>query len=81
MSWVDDNLRDHTHHTPTIGILLCAGRNDQVVRYSLAGTTAPLAVADYTYDTLPAPLRELVPTDDDLATAVAETITKLDAHT
>ncbi|MCK0517391.1 PDDEXK nuclease domain-containing protein [Williamsia sp. DF01-3] len=81
VSWVDDNLRDHTQHAPTIGILLCAGRNDQVVRYSLAGTTAPLAVADYTYDTLPAPVRELVPTDDDLATAVAETITNLDSHT
>ncbi|MCW2295361.1 hypothetical protein M2251_000111 [Rhodococcus erythropolis] len=34
-----------------MGILLCAGRNDNVVRYSLAGTTAPLAVADYTYET------------------------------
>ncbi|RZL75870.1 MAG: DUF1016 family protein, partial [Rhodococcus sp. (in: high G+C Gram-positive bacteria)] len=62
---------------PTIGILLCAGRNDNVVRYSLAGTTAPLAVADYTYDTLPAPVRELVPTDDELASAMGETLTHL----
>jgi len=78
VSWVDDNLRDHERHAPTIGILLCAGRNDKVVRYSLAGTTAPLAVADYTYDTLPALVRELVPTDDELASAVEETITGLD---
>ena len=77
VSWIDDNLRDHNQHAPTIGILLCAGRNDNVVRYSLAGTTAPLAVADYTYDTLPAPLRELVPTDDELASAVGETLTHL----
>ena len=79
VSWIDENLRDHTQHAPTIGILLCAGRNDNVVRYSLAGTTAPLAVADYTYATLPAPVRELVPTDDELASAVGETLTNLEA--
>jgi predicted nuclease of restriction endonuclease-like (RecB) superfamily len=79
VSWIDENLRDHTQHAPTIGILLCAGRNDNVVRYSLAGTTAPLAVADYTYATLPAPVRELVPTDDELASAVGETLTHLKA--
>ena len=77
MSWVDDNLHDHNQHAPTIGLLLCAGRNDNVVRYSLAETTAPSAVADYTYDTLPAPVRELVPTDDELASAVGETLTDL----
>ena len=41
VSWVDDNLHDHNQHAPTIGLLLCAGRNDNVVRYSLAETTAP----------------------------------------
>ena len=59
---MDENLRDHQRHSPTIGILLCAGRNDNVVRYSLANTSAPLAVADYTYDTLPAHERDAVPT-------------------
>ena len=44
------------------GILLCAGWNERVVRYSLAGATAPLAVARYTYDALPPPLRDLAPT-------------------
>ena len=42
--------------------MLCAGRNDNVVRYSLANTTAPLAVAHYTYETLPAQERDAVPT-------------------
>ncbi|AHD22400.1 hypothetical protein Y013_18080 [Rhodococcus pyridinivorans SB3094] len=73
VSWVDENLRVADRHAPTIGILLCAGRNDHVVRYSLAGTTAPLAVANYTYDTLPEPIRELVPTDSELADAVDAT--------
>lgn len=56
-------------------------RNDNVVRYSLAGTTAPLAVANYTYDTLPEPIRELVPTDNELATAVDATWSELDTDT
>ncbi len=60
VAWVDENLRDRDRHAPTIGILLCAGRNDSVVRYSLAGASAPLAVADYTYDTQPAHERGLL---------------------
>lgn len=70
VAWVDENLRDENLHSPTIGILLCAGRNDNVVRYSLANSTAPLAVADYTYDTLPAADRNAVPAADQL-TAIA----------
>jgi hypothetical protein len=66
-------------HSPTIGILLCAGRNDNVVRYSLAGTTAPLAVADYTYDALPASARDAVPADTELATAAGAILTELNA--
>lgn len=70
VSWVDSNLRQPDHHAATIGILLCAGRNDNVVRYALASATAPLAVADYTYDTLPPAVREAVPSSEQLGTAV-----------
>jgi len=45
---VDDKLRKPEIHSPTVGILLCASRNDAVVRYALANTTAPMAVANYT---------------------------------
>ena len=69
VSWVEDNLRDLDRHLPTVGILLCAGRSDNVVRYSLAGTRQPLAVAEYTYDSLPATVRELLPTEAELAAA------------
>jgi predicted nuclease of restriction endonuclease-like (RecB) superfamily len=69
VGWVDANLRNHDQHAPTVGILLCAGRNDSVVRYALAGSNQPLAVADYTYDTLPGALREAVPSDTELSTA------------
>jgi hypothetical protein len=84
VSWVDANLRRPDRHSPTVELLLCAGRNDNVVRCALAGATAPLAVADYTYDSLPAEVRELVPTDEQLDTALAATFTAtaaLDAGT
>ena len=77
VAWVDDNLRHRDTHAPTVGILLCAGRNDNVVRYSLAGTSAPLAVADYTYDALPASARGAVPTDAELASAVDAALAEL----
>jgi len=66
VSWVDQNLRQPQRLEATIGILLCAGRNDNVVRYALAGTSSPLAVADYTYDTLPPALQQAAPTTEQL---------------
>jgi hypothetical protein len=36
-------LTDNSRCTPTIGILLCAGRNDKVVRHSLAATRGALS--------------------------------------
>jgi hypothetical protein len=53
VAMVDDLVRDQTIHAPTVGILLCTSRNEQVVRYAISGTNTPLAVADYTYDALP----------------------------
>ena len=73
VAWVDDNLRIPGRHEATVGILLCAGQNERVVRYSLAGASAPLAVAGYTYDALPTKVRELVPTDDELTGALGPT--------
>lgn len=48
VSLIDDQLRRRDRHAPTVGILLCAARNDRVVRYALAGSAHPIAVADYT---------------------------------
>jgi len=81
LAWVEDNLRDKHRHSPTIGILLCAGRNDNVVRYSLANTTAPLAVADYTYDSLPAHERDAVPTARQLTDLASRALTPPDNPT
>jgi predicted nuclease of restriction endonuclease-like (RecB) superfamily len=81
VAWVDQNLRQPNNHYATIGILLCAGRNDNVVRYALASATAPLAVADYTYDTLPSAVRETVPSSDQLGTAAAAALSGVGALT
>lgn len=80
VSWVDANLRVPDQHSPTIGILLCAGRNDNVVRYSLAGTNQPLAVADYTYETLPATVRQAVPTAAELSAAAGDALAQFTGH-
>jgi predicted nuclease of restriction endonuclease-like (RecB) superfamily len=80
VAWVDANLRVADRHAPTIGILLCAGRNDSVVRYALAGSTAPLAVADYTYDALPPAARAAVPTEAELADAAGAVLDQLTAN-
>ena len=70
---VDDLIR-LPQHAPTVGFLLCAGRNERVVRYSLAGSTSPMAVAGYTYDTLPAPERALLPADVEVVHAVEQPV-------
>jgi predicted nuclease of restriction endonuclease-like (RecB) superfamily len=80
VSWVDQNLRQPDHHSPTIGVLLCAGRNDSVVRYALGSATAPLAVADYTYDALPANVREALPSTEQLQTAAAAALGGMPWH-
>jgi len=69
VAWVDDQLR-RPGHASTVGVLLCAGRNEQVVRYSLAGAAAPLAVAGYTYDALPDEARAAVPSAAELTAAL-----------
>jgi predicted nuclease of restriction endonuclease-like (RecB) superfamily len=36
------------HENPSIGIILCKGKDDEVVEYSLSRTLSPAAIADYT---------------------------------
>lgn len=70
VAWVDDNLRRKTDHASTVGILLCRDRDDAVVRYSLASSSQPMAVASYTYDALPEAERAALPTAEDLTAAI-----------
>lgn len=66
---VDDVLR-RTHHNETIGILICGSKNDRSVRYSLGRSTSPMAVAAYTYEALPADVRQGLPDAEHLTAAL-----------
>ncbi|MGC5225150.1 PDDEXK nuclease domain-containing protein [Micromonospora sp. DT81.3] len=44
---VDDRMRITELHAPTVGILLVTDKNETVVKYSLAGSTQPVAVSRY----------------------------------
>jgi predicted nuclease of restriction endonuclease-like (RecB) superfamily len=69
VSVVDDAIRK-PQHNPTVGLLLCADRNERVVRYSLGSTAQPMAVSTYTYDTLPPAEQQALPAADEVAAAL-----------
>ena len=62
---VDDRLR-RPAHAPTVGILICASRNDHTVRYALSRAGSPMAVSTYTYDALPPEEQVALPGPADL---------------
>lgn len=64
---VEDQLR-RPAHAPTVGLLLCTDKNDRVVRYALATSSQPLAIASY--DLLPAAERAALPSEEDLNRAL-----------
>lgn len=49
---------------------MCADRNDTVVRYALSAAAQPMAVADDTYDALPANEKSALPSDARVASAL-----------
>lgn len=62
LSAVDDQLR-HPDDKPTIGIILCKGRNEVVVEYALRDSSKPMGVAQYKLShALPPQLEEDLPT-------------------
>ncbi len=69
LSAVDDRLK-HADDLPSIGIILCKGRDAVVVEYALRDTSKPMGVAQYRLTpapALPAKLRRELPTTDELA--------------
>jgi hypothetical protein len=38
---------EKSHERPSIGVLLCATKDDEVIEYALARTTSPTLVAEY----------------------------------
>lgn len=74
---VDGELRSD-HHAPTVGLLLCGTRNERTVRYALARSTSPMAVAGHRYNELPADERAALPGEDALVDALGAAIDRLD---
>ena len=67
LSAVDDQLR-HESDAPSIGIILCKGKNEVVVEYALRDAAKPMGVAEYRLsDALPEPLRAELPTAAEFA--------------
>jgi predicted nuclease of restriction endonuclease-like (RecB) superfamily len=64
---VEKQLR-RPQHAATVGLLLCTDKNDRVVRYALATSTHPMAVASY--DLLPPAERAALPSEADLERAL-----------
>ena len=73
ISAVDEIMRTPVDG-PTIGLLLCESRSGPVVEYALQNIAQPIGVSTYRVTReLPAPIREEVPTVEDLE----EVVTKL----
>lgn len=67
LSAVDEQLR-HADDKPTIGIILCKGRNEVIVEYALRNSSKPMGVAKYQLSAaLPPQLEEDLPTVAELA--------------
>jgi hypothetical protein len=69
---VDDRVRDPQRDDETLGILIAAHRDEDVVQYALRGSNRPLAVT--TYSTLPAELRPLLPSPEQLTRVTHEVL-------
>ncbi len=70
---VDDLLR-HPDDQPTIGLLLCRGKNKLVVEYALSGLDQSIAVADWKTqitESLPAEFRGSLPTVEEIEAELA----------
>ncbi|HKT74321.1 MAG TPA: PDDEXK nuclease domain-containing protein [Steroidobacteraceae bacterium] len=70
LSAVDDHLR-HPDDRPSIGIILCKGRNEVIVEYALRDSGKPMGVAQYKLSSaLPDRLKADLPTVEDLAAGI-----------
>jgi len=66
-----DNLVKMPQDSPTIGLILCKGKNKTVVEYTLRDAKSPIGVAEYRL--LPPKLKAELPETKQLKKLVAET--------
>jgi predicted nuclease of restriction endonuclease-like (RecB) superfamily len=77
---VDDLLRQ-PHHAETVGLLLCTGKDDRSVRYSLSRSTSPMAVASYRYTELLSLEQAGLPAEQELLDIVDQALASTDTET
>lgn len=79
LSAADDLIRSGVDG-PTLGLLLCEGRNEVVVEYALRDVAKPIGVSTYRVTKeLPAPLQEDLPSIEDLQEVVGKLREDFDA--
>jgi predicted nuclease of restriction endonuclease-like (RecB) superfamily len=71
---VDDLVRNRDIHAPTVGLLLCTGKHESTVRYALASTAAPMAVAQW--QGLPDDARAALPSAEELEVVVQDELAR-----
>jgi hypothetical protein len=63
----------HSEDKPTIGLLLCKGKNKVIAEYALQGINQPLGVSEYQLtEALPKDLEDNLPTIEKLEAALLE---------
>lgn len=70
VTMVDGLVRNPEIHAPTIGLLLCTGKREATVRFALASTAAPVAVAEW--QGLPEDARAALPSAQELQAVVQD---------
>jgi len=75
---VVDDLLKREQHAPTIGILICGSRSERTVRYSLGKSNSPMAVASYSFESLPPIEKAVLPIPEKIAAALGWTATEVE---
>ena len=81
MGAVDDLLR-HSDDKPTIGLLLCKGKDRIIAEYALSGFTRPIGVADWKKqltETLPQELKGSLPTVEEIEAELSDVAKQTEA--
>ena len=71
ISAIDELVRDE-YDRPTIGILLCKGKDNYEVEFSLRDINKPIGVSSYTYNELPEDIRQALPDIQELKNQLNE---------
>jgi len=70
-----DEQEKEVDENPSIGIIICRGKNRTVVEYALKRVNAPMGVADYTItEELPNEMQDLLPSSEEIASHLAKYI-------